>query len=101
MMRAGGLGEEVAGGGGKGFSVSGGKQGGAATPLDMSVDKIALGTPGGASITLEGDTITLDATHVVIHGAEDVKATAETLLQLKSTGGDVVIRGGPMVKINT
>ena len=49
----------------------------------------------------EGDTITLDANHVVIHGAEDVKATAETLLQLKSTGGDVVIRGGPMVKINT
>lgn len=51
----------------------------------FSAKKIEIATAGGASIVLENDRITLSAAHV------DVMASA----------GDLVLRGGPMVKINT
>jgi len=37
----------------------------------------------------------------VLQADEDVKALSQNLLQLESGAGDVVIRGGPTVKINT
>jgi type VI secretion system secreted protein VgrG len=71
------------------------------TSLTMNVDKIELRTKKGALFTMEGDTITLHAMHLVLDGGQDVKVAGQSLLQLTSKGGDVVIHGGPMVKINT
>jgi type VI secretion system secreted protein VgrG len=87
---------------GKGFevSVSAAEKGGAPTSLTMEVDKIELKTKG-ASITLEGDTITLDAVKIVVDGDEHVAIHGKGLLKLDSTKGDVDIHGGPLVKINT
>ncbi|MDI1450503.1 type VI secretion system tip protein TssI/VgrG [Polyangium sp. 6x1] len=67
--------------------------GGATTAHVMQHDKITLGTPGGASITLEGNKVTITATTIEVAGSGVVSVT--------SSGGDVVIKGGPMVKINT
>jgi len=67
--------------------------GGATTAHVMEHDKITLGTPGGASITLEGNKVTITATTIEVAGSGGVSVL--------SSGGDVVIKGGPMVKINT
>ncbi|MDC3961328.1 type VI secretion system Vgr family protein [Polyangium jinanense] len=67
--------------------------GGATTAHVMEHDKITLGTPGGASITLEGNKVTITATTIEVAGSGVVSVT--------SSGGDVIIKGGPMVKINT
>ncbi|MDI3289753.1 type VI secretion system tip protein TssI/VgrG [Polyangium sp. 15x6] len=67
--------------------------GGPTTAHVMEHDKITLGTPGGASITLEGDKVTITATTIEVAGSGVVSVT--------SSGGDVIIKGGPMVKINT
>ena len=70
-------------------------EGGAApaTSYVMQNDKIVLSTPGGASISLEGNKITLNATTIDVIGSG--------VVTVKSSGGDVIIQGGPMVKINT
>ncbi|MRG96645.1 type VI secretion system Vgr family protein [Polyangium spumosum] len=67
--------------------------GGATTAHVMEHDRITLGTPGGASIVLEGDKVTITATTIEVAGSGVVSVT--------SSGGDVIITGGPMVKINT
>ncbi|MDI1480860.1 type VI secretion system tip protein TssI/VgrG [Polyangium sp. y55x31] len=67
--------------------------GGPTTAHVMEHDKITLGTPGGASITLEGNKVTITATTIEVAGSGVVSVT--------SSGGDVIIKGGPMVKINT
>jgi type VI secretion system secreted protein VgrG len=55
-----------------------------ATGLEM-VDKKITFTTGEASITLDGPDITIEAKGKIL---------------IKSTGGDVVLKGGPKVKIN-
>jgi type VI secretion system secreted protein VgrG len=69
-----------------------GDGGGAHTGHHMKHDKITLSTPGGASITLEGDTITLSAKHIKVLADLDVAVAAK--------GGAVTIDGGPNVIIN-
>jgi type VI secretion system secreted protein VgrG len=102
------------------------------TAAVMQHDKIELSTPGGAKITLEGSTITLEASNIFVmardylgavsfkdatfggaanahlgSAAGPVGITAATALTGHggagvgiSAGGDVVITGGPWVKIN-
>ncbi len=54
-------------------------------------DRIELRTPGGASILLEGGTITLTAVTIIAAASGDHTVKA---------GGDMKINGGPMVRIN-
>lgn len=70
-----------------------GEGGGDPTAAVMKNDKIVFSTPSGASITLEGNKITLNATTIDVLGSG--------VVTVKSSGGDVIIQGGPMVKINT
>lgn len=65
----------------------------AATSQTIVHDKITFSTPGGASIELSGSTITLKAATVTVSGSSQTNVLC--------SGGDVIIRGGPMVKINT
>jgi type VI secretion system secreted protein VgrG len=55
-------------------------------------DKITLITKSGASIVLDGKTITITADNIVLTGKKGVIQTAEA--------GDMVIKGAPKVKIN-
>ncbi|UQA58450.1 type VI secretion system tip protein VgrG [Polyangium aurulentum] len=90
--------------------------GGPATGYTMTEDNFQLGTTSGATITFEGTnitlkgvTITLDADNINILGKATVKVISEGTNEVSgkaqqsvlSSGGDVIIRGGPMVKINT
>jgi len=65
----------------------------AGTAQTIVHDKITFSTPGGASIELSGSTITLKAATVTVSGSSQTNVLC--------SGGDVIIRGGPMVKINT
>jgi type VI secretion system secreted protein VgrG len=73
----------------------------APTVYEMQNDRIALSTPGGASIVLEGDTVTINATTINVVAASTATVSGQSGLNLSSSGGDVKIDGGPMVKINT
>jgi type VI secretion system secreted protein VgrG len=66
--------------------------GNGATSTTHTNGKIVFTTGHGATITMEGDVITLEAN--LIH----VKSRSGT--EVASSGGDVWIHGGPMVKIN-
>ncbi|MBK9258553.1 MAG: type VI secretion system tip protein VgrG [Polyangiaceae bacterium] len=65
----------------------------AGTAQTIVHDKITFSTPGGASIEMSGDTITLTAATITVSGSSQTNVLC--------SGGDVIIRGGPMVKINT
>ena len=66
--------------------------GGKATSWLMKKDKIVFSTPSGASITLEGDKITLQAAKI------EQKATGGILIE--SAAGDVTVKGTPKIKLN-
>ena len=66
--------------------------GGKATSWLMKKDKIVFSTPSGASITLEGDKITLKAAKI------EQKATGGILIE--SAAGDVTVKGAPKIKLN-
>jgi uncharacterized protein (DUF2345 family) len=51
----------------------------------MQQDKITFSTPSGASITLEGNKITLKASGGIL---------------VEATGGDVTVKGTPKIKLN-
>jgi type VI secretion system secreted protein VgrG len=87
-----------------------------ATGIEMTEGRIAL-TTGEATITLEGAGITLDsAARILLRAASDIALEAEanitvnadvrmtlnagSKLIVRSAGGDVVIQGGPIVRIN-
>jgi type VI secretion system secreted protein VgrG len=81
-----------------------------ATAWTMQKDKITFSTPGGAKLTLEGGTIKLEAPEMLYafgsasctmwsRGATTVGGIAG--LTLGAPAGDVVVKGGPLVKINT
>jgi len=70
-----------------------GEGGGPTTYTLMRKDKIQLKTAGGASITLEGDKITLDAKRI------EIKAGGKGIL-MEATGGHTIIKGAPKVKLN-
>lgn len=65
----------------------------AGTAQTIVHDKITFSTPGGASIELSGSSITLSAATITVAGSGQTNVLC--------SGGDVIIRGGPMVKINT
>ena len=85
-----------------------GEGGGGSTFSVMQSDKIELGTAGGARIVMEGDTITLTAKTIKVAAKDVLEATSENTAKFASksktellcTAGDVLIKGGPMVKIN-
>jgi type VI secretion system secreted protein VgrG len=82
--------------------------GGGSTAATMENQKITITTGGGASITMEGSTITMEADNIYIHalsflGASSMATTVvggASGVTVGSAGGDVLIQGGPMVKIN-
>lgn len=70
------------------------------TRLEMTEGKIVL-TTGDASVVLEGDRVTIDAAaSITVTGRADVRVEAGASLRVESAGGEVVIQGGPMVRIN-
>jgi type VI secretion system secreted protein VgrG len=71
------------------------------TVHEMRNDRIAFTTPGGASIVLEGDKVTISASTILVTASSTATMTGQSGLNLSSAGGDVKIDGGPMVKINT
>jgi type VI secretion system secreted protein VgrG len=81
-----------------------------ATAWTMEKDRIVFSTPGGAKITLEGGTIRLEAPEM-IHAFGKASCALWSFgqttiggiagLTLGSSAGDVNIRGGPLVKVNT
>jgi type VI secretion system secreted protein VgrG len=71
------------------------------TVHEMKNDRISLSTPGGASIVLEGNTVTINAATIVLNATATATVSGKRGLFLSSSGGDVKIDGGPMVKINT
>lgn len=73
----------------------------AGTAQTIIHDKITFSTPGGASIELSGNTITLHATTIVVNADGQATLSAKGQTNVLCSGGDVIIRGGPMVKINT
>jgi type VI secretion system secreted protein VgrG len=90
--------------------------GGPTTGYTMTEDKFQLGTTSGATISFDGTTITLTgvtinlvADNINIAGKAVVNVVSEGtntvaargVMSVLSSGGDVVIKGGPMVKINT
>ncbi|AKT38693.1 type VI secretion system Vgr family protein [Chondromyces crocatus] len=85
----------------------GGGGGGNTTTL-MQNKKIVLDTGAGASITLEGDAITLIAKTISLWATSAVNVTSVgqanvggvSGLTLGSIAGEVVIQGGPLVKVN-
>lgn len=78
-------------------------EGGPATGTAQTImhDKITFSTPGGASIELSGSTITLHATTILVSADGQATLSAKGTTNVLCSGGDVIIRGGPMVKINT
>jgi type VI secretion system secreted protein VgrG len=82
--------------------------GGGSTAATMENQKIILTTGGGATITLEGATITMEADNIFLQansflGASSMGQTVvggASGVTVGSSGGDVLIQGGPMVKIN-
>ena len=85
-----------------------GVQGIAATGIDMVDRKITLST-GEATITLEGPNITLAAaagilleaaSTITVHAATHIHVAAGASVTIEAKGGDVLIQGGPMVRIN-
>ncbi|MFS8069173.1 MAG: bacteriophage T4 gp5 trimerization domain-containing protein [Byssovorax sp.] len=120
---------------GKG-SGSEGEGGGKGTSQVITHDRIVLTTPGGATILLEGSSISLSAKTITFTASETISAvgalgaslgalegdvvvgsesgevrvnaagnrlllSGSTGANLSSSGGDVKINGGPLVKINT
>jgi hypothetical protein len=73
----------------------------AGTAQTIVHDKITFSTPGGASIELSGSTITLHATTILVNADGQATLSAKGKTNVLCSGGDVIIRGGPMVKINT
>jgi len=73
----------------------------AGTAQTIIHDKITFSTPGGASIELSGSTITLHAKTIVVNADDQATVSAKGQTNVLCSGGDVIIRGGPMVKINT
>jgi type VI secretion system secreted protein VgrG len=79
-----------------------------ATSTTMEDKKIVLTTGAGATITMEGDTITIEATNIFLFSKEFLGAASfqqtvvggATGVVVGSAGGDVAVHGGPMVKIN-
>ncbi len=109
-----------------------GEGGGGSTSVIMKDKKIVLDTGAGASITMDGSTITVKATNIflfaeaflgaasfgvtVVGGMANTTVgspattvlaggfctvTGSTGVSISSSGGDVSIKGGPLVKINT
>jgi type VI secretion system secreted protein VgrG len=74
--------------------------GASATSVTMTDKKIVLTTGAGASITLEGDTITIEAAKVEVSATDQALIYGRNLVGVQGTEGDVVIQGGPMVHIN-
>lgn len=79
-----------------------------ATGLEMVDGKIVL-TTGEATLTLEGPNITLNAAasillsaaaDVTVTGKAHIKVMAGASVHIEGEDGDVVIQGGPMVRIN-
>ena len=66
--------------------------GGNATALFMKDDLVHAATKGGAMVTHKGNTLTLTADHIVIHGKQSVQITTDD--------GPVIVKGGPNVMIN-
>jgi type VI secretion system secreted protein VgrG len=85
-----------------------GEGGGAATSQTIENQKIVLSTGSGATITLEGSEVKIQAARITLtadaflgaHSLGPAEVTASGQLTVKSSGGDVLIQGGPMVKIN-
>jgi type VI secretion system secreted protein VgrG len=84
------------------------KMAGAPTGIEMVNGKIAMST-GQATITIEGPNITMDAaakillqaaSAIEVNAATTIKVGAGATVIVQSEGGDVVIQGGPMVRIN-
>ncbi|HRI68788.1 MAG TPA: type VI secretion system tip protein TssI/VgrG [Polyangium sp.] len=73
----------------------------AGTAQTIIHDKITFSTPGGASIELSGSTITLHAATIVVSADGQATLSSKGTTNVLCSGGDVIIRGGPMVKINT
>ncbi len=78
------------------------------TGTEMVDRKITL-TTGEATITLEGPNITLDAAasillsaaaDITITGRANIKVLAGAAVRVEAEGGDLVVQGGPMVRIN-
>jgi hypothetical protein len=90
----------------------------------LSDQKIELKTGGGARIVLEGDTILIEAKTITVVAMDQIKATSGRAIDVLAAGpldlqggskavvhgptvdvlatlGDLTLRGGPMVKINT
>jgi type VI secretion system secreted protein VgrG len=85
-----------------------GDAGAGATSTTMENQKIVITTGGGATITLEGATITMEADTFLVKAKAVLEAVSEGTSKLAgasgvtvlSSGGDVLVQGGPMVKIN-
>lgn len=88
---------------GEDFSVSEGS-----TSIVMKDKKIVLDTGAGATITMQGAKIKIVADVICLWAKNAINITSQgntnvggvDQLTLGSTGGDVIIQGGPMVKIN-
>ncbi|WP_437916855.1 type VI secretion system tip protein TssI/VgrG [Sorangium sp. So ce302] len=86
-----------------------GSLGGENTTIAMQNEHVVLDTGAGASITMQGSKIKIVADTICLWAKNAVNITSEgnttvggiAQLTLGSTSGDVVISGGPMVKINT
>ncbi|NUQ74568.1 MAG: type VI secretion system tip protein VgrG [Polyangiaceae bacterium] len=81
---------------------------GAPTGIEMVNGRIAMST-GEATITIEGPNITMEAaarillqaaSAIEVNAAATIKVGAGATVVVQSEGGDVVIQGGPMVRIN-
>ncbi len=73
----------------------------ASTAQTIVHDKITFSTPGGASIEMEGNTIRLKATTILVTADGQATLSGKSQTNVLCSGGDVIVRGGPMVKINT
>ncbi len=88
------------------------------TRIETKNDRIELSTPGGARLLLEGDTIILEASGIHLRAKDyaamasgrEADVLAKSVVHVKSGGGtveveagggDLVLKGGPKVKINT
>jgi type VI secretion system secreted protein VgrG len=78
------------------------------TGIEMVDRRITL-TTGEATITLEGPNITLDAAasillsaaaDITITGRANIKVAAGAAVRVEAEDGDLVIQGGPMVRLN-
>jgi type VI secretion system secreted protein VgrG len=62
------------------------------TCVEMVDGRIVLSTGAGATITLDGDEVTIRASKIHLHGDKEVTG--------KVDNGDLKLLGGPMVKVN-